>query len=256
MYKRRPLSRRVAQYLVLCPLLAASAWAQTASAPGVEKQFAMFHNELSGAADRLLADSAQLSRPANVIPAEPVPVAINVPGRLSSAVARVEQLRPLLDPILREEGVPTEIMAVVLVESGGRPTALSPKGALGIWQLMPETARRYGLTVTAEKDERLDVVKSTHVAARYLRDLYTQFGDWKLAFAAYNAGEQAVERAMQRVGSKDFLRVSAALPLETRDYVPAVYTAFKRLGAPRPTNSAGSHRQEAGELYANVQLEN
>ena len=73
-------------------------------------------------------------------------------------------------------------MAVVLVESGGRPTALSAKGALGIWQLMPQTARRYGLTVTPEKDERLDVLKATRAAARYLHDLYGQFSDWKLAW--------------------------------------------------------------------------
>jgi len=116
-----------------------------------------------------------------------------------------------------------------LVESAGQPTALSPKGARGIWQFMPDTARRYGLAVTANVDERIEVVKSTVAAARYLHDLYQRFGDWRLAFAAYNAGEQAVERAVARTGHADFSRIDRALPEETRNYVPAVMRAMQLL---------------------------
>jgi membrane-bound lytic murein transglycosylase D len=96
---------------------------------------------------------------------------------------------------------------------------------------MPDTARRYGLAVTADLDERIEVVKSTVAAARYLHDLYQRFGDWRLAFAAYNAGEQAVERAVARTGHSDFLRIDRALPEETRNYVPAVVHAMELLGS-------------------------
>jgi hypothetical protein len=145
------------------------------------------------------------------------------------AVARVTELKPTLTPILHEQGVPDEVVALVLIESAGQPTALSPKGARGIWQFMPYTARRYGLAVTADVDERIEVVKSTVAAARYLHDLYQRFGDWQLAFAAYNAGEQAVEQAVARTGHGDFFRIDRVLPEETRHYVPAVMSAVELL---------------------------
>jgi membrane-bound lytic murein transglycosylase D len=97
---------------------------------------------------------------------------------------------------------------------------------------MPDTARRYGLVVTPSRDDRLDVERSTRVAARYLRDLYQQFGSWPLALAAYNAGEQRVQRAVQRAGITDFIQLSSLrlLPQETRNYVPAVLSAMQMLG--------------------------
>jgi len=131
---------------------------------------------------------------------------------------------PFVQSILRENGLPASLMAVVAVESGFNAAALSPKGARGLWQLMPETARRYGLAVEPGRDDRLDPVKSTHAAARYMKDLYAQFQDWPLTLAAYNAGENRVERALDRRGTADFWTLSrlAALPEETRRYVPAV----------------------------------
>ena len=90
---------------------------------------------------------------------------------------------------------------------------------------MPDTARRYGLTVTTQRDEQLDIYKSTRAAARYLRELYAQFGDWSLVFAGYNAGEQTVQRAIDRSGTSDFSRLNR-LPAETRNYVPAVWASF------------------------------
>ncbi|SRR6266496_131250 len=151
--------------------------------------------------------------------------------RVQAAIERVNRLRPTIEPILRQEGVPTQLSAVVLVESGGLAAALSPKGARGVWQFMPDTARRYGLVVQGLRDERVDVEKSTHAAARYLRDLYIEFGDWSLALAAYNAGEPTLQGALERSGTREFAAISVKglLPLETRNYVPAVLAAMNTL---------------------------
>lgn len=211
-------------FLVVAALvLAGGSSARAQSTASVEEQFAAYHQALRGTADNMLKAPAEIPRPVigpgSTTPSQAIPVSYR------NSVARVQQLRTLLEPILREEGVPTDVVSVVLVESGGRTTALSPKGALGLWQLMPETARRYGLTVSAGRDERIDPVKATRAAVRYLRDLYVQFGDWQLAVAAYNAGEKAVQRAIVRSGSNDFRRLNAFLPFETKAYVPAVMKA-------------------------------
>jgi membrane-bound lytic murein transglycosylase D len=109
-------------------------------------------------------------------------------------------------------------------------SARSSKGAAGMWQLMPETAVRFGIW-RGDHDGRTDPVRSTRVAARYLRLLYDHFGDWNLAMASYNAGEAKVEKAIRRAGTRDFWRLAelGELPRETRNYVPAVLAA-KRLG--------------------------
>ncbi len=240
--------------LVVLIGLAASAWSQqqhyAVPAASVEDDLDVYHQALDSAADFALANvmrEAASSRPIaegprNTTAALDAKVLHQFAGQYWNgnqeavrwAVARVTQLRPILTPILRDQGIPEAVVALVLVESAGHIAALSPKGARGIWQFMPDTARRYGLAVTADLDERLDVVKSTGAAAHYLRDLYQRFGDWRLAFAAYNAGEQAVERAVARTGPGDFSRIDAVLPAETRIYVPAVMHAMELLGDHEP----------------------
>jgi hypothetical protein len=140
------------------------------------------------------------------------------------------------EKIFSAEGVPVEFLSIAQVESNFNRLALSPKGAFGVWQLMPATARRYGIRVDAAQDERADVQKSTRAAARYLRDLHEMFRDWPLVLAAYNAGEDAVERAIGRSGSSDFSELSRLrlLPAETRAYVPAV---LARTNLPRTWNA-------------------
>jgi soluble lytic murein transglycosylase-like protein len=142
---------------------------------------------------------------------------------------RLDSLRPIVQTILVREGLPEELAAVIAVESSGNPLALSPKGARGLWQLMPATAHRYGLNVDSRNDERIDIEKSTVGAARYLRDLYSQFGSWPLALAAYNTGEGNLQRAIARAGSNEFATLSffGYLPAETRQYVPAVLSAME-----------------------------
>lgn len=146
-------------------------------------------------------------------------------------VARSAAYHNTLTRILREEKLPAELLSVVLIESGFNPLALSPKGARGLWQLMPATARRYGLTVEPENDHRIHPELATRAAARYLRDLYRQFGDWPLALAAYNTGEARVQRLIQQTGLRDFHELArrGLLPLETRNYVPAILAAWAQL---------------------------
>lgn len=230
-----------------------SAWAQSLSAKhSVDESFSSLHQALSVEATNLLADAQRSPEPRSLPPNVRALVVPRVESEIrvanqgspanpfKRALERVQALRPMLEPILREEGIPAELVAVVLIESGGRTTALSPKGARGLWQLMPGTGRRYGLVVTEAVDERLDPYKSTHAAARYLRDLYSQFGSWSLALAAYNSGEDTVQRAIDRASSRDFPAIahSGVLPAETQSYVPAVLNAMgvtDFAGATKPT---------------------
>jgi hypothetical protein len=160
----------------------------------------------------------------------------------NAAAMRLNFLRPIVEPILMNRGVPADLAAVILVESSGRADALSPKGARGLWQLMPDTARRYGLRVDGIQDDRLDLFRATDAAARYLHDLYGQFGDWKLALAAYNTGEANVSSAIMKAHTQDFDQLASlrVLPLETRKYVPRVLIAALSIG--RSSTLVENHR--------------
>jgi len=140
---------------------------------------------------------------------------------------RLKPYLPMIKEIFTREGVPADLIWIGLVESAYNPAARSPRSAVGMWQLIPETASRYGLAVGASVDERTDPVKSTLAAARFLRHLYDVFGDWNLVLAAYNSGEQRVVQAIARGGTADFWELAQRqlLPRETRDYVPAVLAA-------------------------------
>ena len=139
-------------------------------------------------------------------------------------------LLPVIQHTLIANALPPQLSAVVIVESGGDANALSPKGAGGLWQLMPDTARRYGLRVDAKVDDRLDPLKSTHAAVHYLRDLYNMFHDWSLALAAYNAGESRIQSVMERTAIRRFTEIAdkRLLPSETIQYVPAVLKLMMR----------------------------
>lgn len=124
--------------------------------------------------------------------------------------------------VFRKEGVPEELVNVAAIESRFIPNALSPRGALGMWQFIRSTAQVYGLKTGRRGDERLDPVRSATAAARHLKDLYRSFGDWFLALAAYNAGLGSVTRALSRSDVADFWSLARAgkLRRETADYVP------------------------------------
>jgi membrane-bound lytic murein transglycosylase D len=125
----------------------------------------------------------------------------------------------LIENILSEYGLPKELKYLAVIESNLKTTALSRVGAVGPWQLMPQTARDLGLKVTRNNDERKNYYKSTRAAALYLRDLYNELGDWLLVIAAYNTGTSNVYHAIHRSGSHNFWDLQNYLPAESRIHV-------------------------------------
>jgi hypothetical protein len=144
-----------------------------------------------------------------------------------ASLARSGRYLPMMRRIFEEHGLPQDLVWVALVESGFNPWARSPMEAVGIWQFIEGTARRYGLKVNGQVDERQDPEKSTRAAARYLGNLYQQFGCWYLAAAGYNAGEKRVEGVMNRHDIQDFwvMARNKLLPQETCNYVPQLVAA-------------------------------
>src|SRR6516165_9196695 len=143
---------------------------------------------------------------------------------LEHALARAGRYRDMILRILKEEGVPQDLIYLAQAESGFQPLALSRAGARGMWQFMATSATPYGLQRTWWLDDRQDPEKATRAAARNLKDLYNQFGDWYLAMAAYNCGASNVQHAVERTGYADFweLYQRGVLPQETRNYVPII----------------------------------
>jgi Predicted soluble lytic transglycosylase fused to an ABC-type amino acid-binding protein len=126
----------------------------------------------------------------------------------------------MMDGVFKRYGLPTELKYLAVIESELKSTAKSWAGAVGPWQLMPSTARTLGLVVNRHRDERTDYHKSTHAAAKYLRDLYREFGDWLLVIAAYNGGPASVHNAIKKSqGSRNFWKIQYFLPAETRMHV-------------------------------------
>ncbi len=125
----------------------------------------------------------------------------------------------MIDGILIKHGLPKELKYLAVIESELKPAAVSWAGAVGPWQLMPATARSLGLKVSKKVDERVDYNKSTHAAARHLKDLYTEFGDWLLVIAAYNGGSGNVYSAIRKSGSRNFWNLQYYLPAESRTHV-------------------------------------
>src|SRR5579883_2195094 len=143
---------------------------------------------------------------------------------LVGAAERSGKYRPMIQRILDEEGVPQELIHLAQAESGFIPRAVSRKAAGGMWQFLKGRGNEYGLMQTRYTDDRMDPEMATRAAARHLHDLYTEFGDWYLAIAAYNCGPGAVEKAVERTGYADFwqLRSLGVLPAETTNYVPII----------------------------------
>jgi peptidoglycan lytic transglycosylase D len=145
-------------------------------------------------------------------------------GIFERALARSGRYRDMMLPILKQEGVPQDLIYLAQAESGFHALAVSRVGARGIWQFMASRAHGYGLSHNIYVDDRQDPEKSTRAAARHLKDLYNQFGDWYLAMAAYNSGPGTVQAAVKRTGYADFWELynRNVLPKETKNYVPII----------------------------------
>ena len=133
-----------------------------------------------------------------------------------------------LKQIFAEERVPPELVWIAEVESSFDARARSPAGAAGMFQLMPTTARNLNLSVGLFRDERLHPEKSARAAARYLRQLYDRFGDWRLVLAAYNSGETRVAALLQKHKGRSYDEIAAYLPVETQMYVPKLEATLRK----------------------------
>ncbi|MBI1909752.1 MAG: transglycosylase SLT domain-containing protein [Deltaproteobacteria bacterium] len=147
--------------------------------------------------------------------------------RFALYLERSHKYLPMMRAIFKEQGLPSDLVYVALIESGFNPRAFSRARASGTWQFMYRTGVRYGLKANAWVDERRDPKKATLAASLYLRDLYALFNDWYLAMAAYNAGEGKVGRAIRRYDTLDFWEVAGHpyLRAETKNYVPKMIAA-------------------------------
>ncbi len=112
-------------------------------------------------------------------------------------IKRANRYMPIIEPILKEEGVPNDFKYLALIESSFIPTIVSPSGAAGLWQFMKGTAKDYGLEVNREVDERYNIEKVTHAACQYLKDSYKRYGNWALVAASYNAGRNFIDKQMK-----------------------------------------------------------
>jgi membrane-bound lytic murein transglycosylase D len=178
-----------------------------------------------------------------------------------SAVARVwakksGRYEVAVKSTLAQAGLPTDLVWLSLIESGHNPNIVSPAGAVGLWQFMPETARTYGLTVDRWVDERQDPERETQAAVRYLADLYHRYGSWDLAMAAYNMGHGGLTRAIKKFNTNDFwelARHEAGIPWETTLYVPKILATAIMMNNKRAFGLDGI-KPDASESFDVVQV--
>lgn len=151
---------------------------------------------------------------------------------LKASIKRGAPFFPIIREKLKKAGLPEELAYLPIIESGFKPLERSRAGAVGIWQFIPGSARKFGLTVNWWIDERRDPIKSTDAAIKYLKELYKIFGKWDLALSAYNYGEGKLKRKMKRMKTDNFWRLKRRLPRETRNYVPQFFAVFTILNHP------------------------
>ncbi len=138
---------------------------------------------------------------------------------------QMDRYFPVIEQLLREKRLPDFLKYIPVAESKLSIKVISPHGAAGLWQLMPNTARNYGLEVSERIDERLDPERATYAALNFLEDLYYEFEDWGLALAAYNCGPGKVNRAIKRGHSRHYNDIKLLLPKQTRHYLPSLIAA-------------------------------
>ncbi len=177
---------------------------------------------------RLAAIPAVIEMPYNQVVRKHIDMYVNKRRTLVEAMLGMSlYYMPIFEQALEQEGLPLELKYLPVVESALDPVAKSRVGAAGLWQFMVATAKGLGLEVNSLVDERMDPYRSSVMAAKYLKQLYSIYNDWSLAIAAYNCGPGKVNQALRRAGGegKDYWQIYAFLPKETRGYVPAFIAA-------------------------------
>ena len=159
---------------------------------------------------------------------------------------RANRYFPIIEPILKKEGIPDDFKYLALIESGLIPTVVSPAGAVGFWQFMPPTARDYKLEINNEVDERYNLEKSTHAACQYLKDSYDKFGSWALVAASYNAGRTHIHSQMKLQNAGSYYDL--LLGEEPARYLFRIIAAKRIMEDPQ---SFGFNYRES-DLYPNI----
>ena len=145
-------------------------------------------------------------------------------------IKRSKRFFPIIEKMLQEHNLPQDLKYIAIIESALRPHAGSRKGAIGFWQFMKATGRRYGLVINSEKDERRNIFRSTAAAVSYFKELYEILGSWTLSAAAYNMGEQGLQSEILAQNSQNYYHLY--LPLETQRYIMRAISAKIILSAP------------------------
>jgi membrane-bound lytic murein transglycosylase D len=151
----------------------------------------------------------------------------------------------LIENVMSQYNLPKELKYLAVIESGLNTHALSWAGARGPWQLMPETARQFGLEVNRWNDERTDYFRSTHAAAKLLSQLYSDYRDWLLVIAAYNGGSGRVNAAIKKSNSRNFWKLQLYLPEESRMHVKK-FIATHYMMQENPTDDLKNLQAESG----------
>lgn len=164
---------------------------------------------------------------------------------------------PVIEQLLKEKRLPDFLKYIPVAESRLSTRVVSPQGAAGLWQLMPNTARSYGLEVSSRIDERLDPERATEAALNFLEDLYYEFGDWGLALAAYNCGAGKVKKAMRKTNCREYRDIKLLLPKQTRHYLPSLIAAayldtyYRKKKQPAKEETPKIAAQQQSEIFSN-----
>jgi membrane-bound lytic murein transglycosylase D len=217
--------------------------ASASSEAGLSRALEVAPSDLQDDEDAAAETSAalELKLPEEDLPESDIPLTFNnkveyftryfqtsARGAFAKWLSRSERYIPMMRTVLRNEGMPEDLVYLAMIESGFSPRALSVASAVGPWQFMSATGKRYSLRINEWIDERRDPLKSTVAAALYLKELYAMFNqDWYLAAAGYNAGENKIQRAINMYNTRDFWELSKGeyLKRETKDYVPKLLAA-------------------------------
>lgn len=174
-------------------------------------------------------------------------------------LGRAAAMYPVIEHYLEMHGLPEQLKYLPMIESSFVSHAVSTGGAAGLWQFTPNTARHFGLSIDQYIDERKDPYKSTEAAIKYLKRLFTRFGSWELALAAYNCGPTRLSRTITAYGSNDFWKIKEGLPKETQRYVARYLAAcyigtFYQLHGLTPVADAMIYELMASRVYRPISL--